>query len=106
MGIKTAIITVAILAPAKMDKLAKTKPKNQAPLVPANIFAGLKLKTKNPSTAPPAIAESIATAGWLTSGLKLKKNTAASDAKVTPPARPSVPSSQLIALRKIRKYKT
>ena len=48
---------------SNMERLARINPKNQAPLVPARILEGLKLNVRNPSTAPLAIAQSIATAG-------------------------------------------
>ena len=99
------IRTVAIFAPAKIERLARINPKNQAPVVPAKILAGLQFKTRNPSTAPPEIALKMAVAGWFTSGLKLKRKIVPSTTKDTLPLNPSIPSSQLSELMKSKKYK-
>jgi len=70
---------------------------NIDPLVPAKIFAGLKLKSRNAKSPPTRAAVIMPIGGWFTSGLRLKKKIVKAHMIETPLLTPSIPSNQFMA---------
>ena len=67
-------------------------PKNREPVSPINIFAGFRLKNRNPRDAPISAEERMATSYIVAA---LTKRNDAPIAKATEAASPSIPSVRL-----------
>ena len=80
-----------------MEIQARIKPKNNAPVSPMKILAGLKLYGKNPKPAPATAAVRIATLELLLISVSARSDMEAIDD--TPTAKPSRPSIRLTALQ-------
>ena len=81
----------------KIEIIDKAKPRKLEPVSPINVFAGLKLKGKNPTIAPPsAVINKTAISGeWFSVNII---NNDKQEIKVIPDDKPSSPSIKLIAL--------
>ncbi len=91
--------TIATAVPDFVDVLmltmARTNPRNMLPVSPMKMVAGLKLKTRKPSTAPASAAMHSAISTSPRASARTRFVPAAK--KATPPARPSSPSMRLTA---------
>src|SRR4030042_1886536 len=74
---------------------ASEKPKNMLPLSPINILAGGKLNTRKPRIQPARDKDRISKSGYPAFQKNIERNPEVINA--TPPARPSILSSKLIA---------
>src|SRR5208337_417943 len=94
-GMATAMMVGALVAPCKAKAL-RMNPMNKLPQSPRKTVAGLKLKRRNPSTAPlSASAISDTRADCVTSETT---NTTSVENSAEPAASPSSPSIRLKAL--------
>jgi len=95
IGIKRATV-VPFFIDAQREDVARIYPISIDPLSPINIEAGLKLKYKKPSNAPPRADDIRHIITLFEAKPKTKFVTQTKNAR--PAARPSIPSTRFIAL--------
>ena len=80
----------------KIDIIASAKPKKFEPVSPIKVLAGLKLKGKKPTIAPPSVAINIIAIIGEEFNVKIISNEK-HEIKLTPEDNPSNPSIKFIA---------